>query len=157
FAARPAEYYQRLLRDSVPGESAVHSAWEAGWEQYRQGRYDTAIQHWDAFETRFPQSSLVPQVLYWQARAAALAGYDALALRLYRRLSNDFPEHYYHHLALSRLRHLQHAESSGGVPEDTPPVMRWTPPRPPAVLEATTARLTKERFHFTRVQELQQL
>src|SRR5205823_5435575 len=102
-------------------------------------------------------TSLVPQVLYWQARAAALAGHDDLALGLYRRLSNDFLEHYYHHLALSSLRHLPPAEISGGVPEDTPPIMPWTPPRPPAALEATTAPLTKERFHFLRVQELQQL
>src|SRR5262249_17380508 len=66
-------------------------------------------------------------------------------------------EHYYHHLALSSLRQLPHAESAGGAPEDTPPAMPWTPPRPPATLEVTTAHLTKERFHFMRVQELQQL
>src|SRR5262249_58449443 len=126
--ARPAEYYQRLLRDGAPGESAAQSAWQAGWEQYRQGLYDTAIQHWDGFETRFPRTSLVPQVLYWQARAAALAGHHDLALRLYRRLSNDFFEHYYHHLALSSLRHFPHSEISWGGPLGTPPLIPWTPP-----------------------------
>ena len=157
FAARPADYEQRLLRDGAPMESAAQSAWQAGWESYRHGLYDTAIQRWDAFATRFPRTVLVPQVLYWQARAAALAGHDALAIRLYRRLINDFPEHYYHHLAISSLRHVQQAEISVGDPEDTPPSIPWTPPRPPAALAATTAPLTKERFHFLRVQELQQL
>lgn len=157
FAARPAAYAQRLLRDMAPGESAARSAWQAGWEQYRQGLYDTAAQHWDGFETRFPRTVLVPQVLYWQARAAALAGHDATALRLYRRLIYDFPGHYYHHLAISSLRQLQNAQRAVEVPEETPPTIPWTPPRPPAALEATTASLTRERFHFIRVQELQRL
>lgn len=157
FAARTAEYYQRLLRDVAPGESAARSAWQAGWEQYRQGLYETAAQRWEAFETRFPRTVLVPQVLYWQARAATLTGHYHTAIRLYRRLIHDFPEHYYHRLAVSSLRHLQQAGLSVVVPEDTPTIIPWTPPRPPATLEATTARLTKERFHFMRVQELQQL
>src|SRR5262249_57540283 len=120
FAARPAEYYQRLLRDAAAWEAAAQSAWQAGWELYRQGQYDTAIQRWDAFETRFPQSSLVPQVLYWQARATALAGHDDLALRLYRRLRNDFLEHYYHHLALSSFGHFPHAQTAWASPEAPP-------------------------------------
>src|SRR5262249_10616120 len=107
--------------------------------------------------TRFPRVSNVPQVLYWQARAAALAGHEALARRLYQRLRNDFLEHYYHQLALSGLRQLPQTERSGGIPEDTLPIIPWTPPRPPATLQATTPPLTKARFHFLRVQELQQL
>jgi hypothetical protein len=99
----------------------------------------------------------VPQVLYWQARAAALAGQDALAMRLYRRLITDFPEHYYHHLALRSQRQVPQVESAVGIPEDTPPSIPWTPPRLPAALAVTTAPLTKERFHFLRVQELQRL
>lgn len=114
FAARPAEYEQRLLRSGAPVESAAQRAWQAGWEAYHQGLYDTAFQRWDAFDTRFPRTVLVPQVLYWQARAAALAGQDALAMRLYRRLINDFPEHYYHHLALRSQRQVPQAESAGG-------------------------------------------
>src|SRR5262249_23547668 len=80
--AQAIELYRGLAQDFPPHEQAAASLWQAGWLQYRQRRYQPAITLWYSFEQHFPRSSLLPQVLYWQARAARQGGDQDTALRL---------------------------------------------------------------------------
>jgi hypothetical protein len=160
-ALRTEEFAQRLVQEGPPAEALGQSLWRAGWEAYRQAQYAAAERVWSEFETRFPGAALRPQVLYWQARAAILKGHQDTAKRLYQRLINDHPLHYYRQLAAISLQTLaQNSQDSDLVmtgADATPPTVPWTPPRPPRVLDPAPGPPTKERFHFIRVQELQRL
>jgi TolA-binding protein len=160
-ALRTEEFYQRLVRDASSADTLGQSLWQAGWEQYRQARYGAAERLWSEFETRYPRAALLPQVLYWQARAAILNDHLDTAIRLYQRLINDYPAHYYSRLAATSRQSLEHRLQSSGVViasvDETPPTIPWTPPRPPRELDASSGQSTRERFHFIRIQELQQL
>ena len=68
--ARAFDLYQRLAQDFPTHEQAEPSLWQAGWMQYCQRHYQAATTLWQSFEQRFPRSTWLPQVLYWQARAA---------------------------------------------------------------------------------------
>ena len=160
-ALRTEEFYQRLVRDAPPADTQGQSLWQAGWEQYRQARYEAAARLWSEFETRYPRAALLPQVLYWQARAAIFNDHHDTAIRLYQRLINDYPAHYYSRLAATSRQSLEHRLQSSGVvvagADETPPTIPWTPPRPPRELDASPGQPARERFHFIRIQELQQL
>jgi soluble lytic murein transglycosylase len=160
-ARRTEEFAQRLVQEVTPAEALGQSLWQAGWESYRQAQYASAARVWSEFEARFPGAALLPQVLYWQARAATLTGHQDTAKRLYQRLINDYPLHYYRQLAAISLQQLRHSSQNNDIvmtgADATPPTVPWTPPRPPRALDPSTGPPTKERFHFIRVQELQRI
>jgi soluble lytic murein transglycosylase-like protein len=145
---RAIELYQRLAQDFPTYE-------QAGWLQYCQRHTQAATTLWQSFEQRFPRSPLLPQVLYWQARAAQQEGQQDTALRLYQRIVADYPVHYY-----TTQGHAS-PQATGGrstLVTDTP--LPTTPVRlqDPAMLpEQSQGKPSKARFHLVRVQELQQL
>lgn len=160
-ALRTEEFAQRLVQEVTPAKALGQSLWQAGWEAYRQAQYAAAERVWSEFETRFPGAALLPQVLYWQARAAILTGEQDTANRLYQRLINDYPLHYYRQLAAISLQTLSHSSQDSDIvmteADATLPTVLWTPPRPPRTLDPSPGPPTKERFHFIRVHELQRL
>jgi TolA-binding protein len=84
---RAIELYQRLAQDFPTYEQAESSLWRAGWLQYCQRHTQAATTLWQSFEQRFPRSPLLPQVLYWQARAVQQEGQQDTAIRLYQRIT----------------------------------------------------------------------
>ena len=159
-ALRTEEFSQRLVREGPPAEVLGQRLWQAGWERFRQGHYAAAERVWSAFETRFPRAALLPQVLYWHARAALRNDHHDTARHLYRRLVHDYPAQYYGQLAAVHLPNLRpRVPSSDAVAgaDAPPPAVPWTPPRPPRELAPSPGPPTKARFHFIRVEELQRL
>src|SRR5262249_27048858 len=116
---RAIELYQRLTQDFPTHEQAAASLWQAGWLQYRQRPYQPAPTLWHGLEQQFPRSSLLPHVLYWQARAASQGGHQDTALRLYQRLVADYPSHYYSTQAQASLQEAG-GRSVLGVDQSSP-------------------------------------
>jgi peptidoglycan lytic transglycosylase len=153
--ARAIDFYQRLTQDFPAYEQAESSLWRAGWLQYCQRRYQAATALWQSFEQRFPRSPLLPQMLYWQARAAQQEGHQDTALRLYQRIVADYPVHYY---TIQGQASLQAAGVRSALATDT--ALLTTPvllQDPAVLLEQAQGQPSKARFHLVRVQELQQL
>jgi soluble lytic murein transglycosylase-like protein len=151
--ARAIELYQHLGQDFPTHEQAETSPWRAGWLQYRQQHYQAALTLWESFERSFASSPLLPQVLYWQARAAQQSGRQEAALRLYQRLLADYPAHYYSAQARTSL---QAAGGRSTLPAALPatPVLLHDPTLLP---EAAQAHPSRTQFHLMRVQEFHQL
>jgi len=153
--ARAIELYQRLAQDFPTHDHAEASLWQAGWLQYRQHHYQPATTLWQGFEQHFPRSLLLPQVLYWQARAAHQGGSQNTALRLYQRVLADYPSHYYSTQAQTSLQEAGR-RSMLGADTSLPatPVLLHDPGLLPEVAQGQPSRA---RFHLIRVQELHQL
>jgi soluble lytic murein transglycosylase len=153
--ARAIELYQRLAQDFPTYERAESSLWRAGWLQYCQRRYQAATTPWQSLEQRFPRSPLLPQVLYWQARAAQQEGQQDTALRLYQQIVTDYPVHYYTtqgHASLQTAGIRSALVTDKALP--TTPVLL----QDPALLhEQSQGQPSKVHFHLVHVQELQQL
>jgi soluble lytic murein transglycosylase len=153
--ARAIDLYQRLAQDFPTYEQAESGLWQAGWLQYRQRHYHAASTLWQSFEQRFPRSPLLPQVLYWQGRAAQQGGQQDTAFRLYQRIVADYPVHYY---TTQGHASLQTAGVRSALATDktllTTPVLLQDPALLP---EQSQGKPSKARFHLVRVQELQQL
>jgi soluble lytic murein transglycosylase len=153
--ARAIDFYQRLTQDFPTYEQAESSLWRAGWLQYCQRRYLAATALWQSFEQRFPRSPLLPQMLYWQARAAQQEGRQDTALRLYQRIVADYPVHYY---TIQGHASLEAAGVRSALATDTTPLTTPVLLQDPALLpEQSQGQPSKARFHLVRVQELQQL
>jgi soluble lytic murein transglycosylase-like protein len=153
--ARAIDFYQRLTQDFPAYEQAESSLWRAGWLQYCQRRYYAATALWQSFEQRFPRSPLLPQMLYWQARAAQQEGHQDTALRLYQRIVADYPVHYY---TIQGQASLQAPGVRSALATDT--ALLTTPvllQDPALLLEQAQGQPSKARFHLVRVLELQQL
>src|SRR5262249_9340604 len=153
--SKAIELYQRLGRDFPTHAQAETSLWQAGWLQYRQRHYQAASTLWKGFAQHFPRSTLLPRMLYWQARAAQQGGHQEVALRLYQRVIPDYPAHSYSAQAHTSLR-------EAGV--RLMPVAAKTLPITPVLLhdsswplETAQEQPSKARFHLIHVQELQQL
>lgn len=147
--------YQRLGQEFPTYEQAEASAWQAGWLLYRQKRYQGALSQWQDCESRFPRSTLLPQILYWQARAAQHNGQQELAVRLWQRVIADYPSHYYSTQAQAGLQTLgMRSAAQAGKNLPTTSIVLQEPALGP---ETSTAPSGRPRFHLIRVQELQQL
>jgi soluble lytic murein transglycosylase len=154
-SAEASALYQRLAGAFPTHEKAEDSLWQAGWLQYGQQRYAAAAEIFRRFEAQFPRSELLPQVLYWQARAVHHHGQPRSAERLYRRLVVDYPFHYYSLHAAERLRQ---AASSAPLPAEPPPLITvWAHPQPVHLPEPSSAPPSEPQFHLIRIRELQQL
>jgi soluble lytic murein transglycosylase-like protein len=154
--ARASDLYQRLAQEFPTHAQAEPSLWQAGWMQYGQRHYQAAATLWQSFEQRFPRSPWLPQVLYWQARAAQQEGHQDMALRLYQQIVADYPVHYYTTQGYANLQTMgaRSAHAAGKSLPITPVLLQDS-----AVLPAEPSQRSpsKAHFHFVRVQELQQL
>jgi soluble lytic murein transglycosylase len=152
---RAIELYQRLAHDFPTYEQAESSLWRAGWLQFCQRRYQAATAPWQSFEQRFPRSSLLPQVLYWQARAAQQEGQQDTALRIYQRIIADYPASYYTTQGHASLQTV--GIRSASLPDKALPTTPVLLQDPALLPEQSQGQPSKARFHLVRVQELQQL
>jgi soluble lytic murein transglycosylase len=145
----------RLAQHFPAHEKAADGLWEAGWWQYRQQHYEAAARLFHRVEELLPEADILPQVLYWRARAVHQQGQTRLAEQLYRRILDEHPFHYYSRQAAQRLR-----DAGRPVPLSAmaPPAANdWQPPMLITLPAGTSTPPDRPQFHLLRAQELQQL
>ncbi len=115
---RAIDYFRELQQRFPNGGHASYAHWKAAWLSFRQGRTDEARQEFEQQIALYPDSTEVPNALYWRARLAEEEGDPAMARAFYRKLSDRFHNYYYAEFGRQRLKGLQGA---GGAPtEDAP-------------------------------------
>jgi soluble lytic murein transglycosylase len=75
------------------------ACWWLGWAHYGGGHFDRAVSQWQALEKGWPRSPLIPQGLYWRARALDQTGKGREARAIRDRLPAVAPGSYYAVLA----------------------------------------------------------
>ncbi|MFZ2209727.1 MAG: tol-pal system protein YbgF [Porticoccaceae bacterium] len=73
-----------------PGEQA---AYEAAYEQLKQGKMDDAQADFQTFVTTYPGSSYVPNALYWMGEIALVKNDAQGALTQFNRVVDNYPAH----------------------------------------------------------------
>ncbi|MCB9639866.1 MAG: transglycosylase SLT domain-containing protein [Myxococcales bacterium] len=102
--------YARLLRDFPKGDMALYARWRLAYQAYRGGRWDEAKGAFKSMYTRFRKEKYAPGSLYFAARTAqnAAGKLDSPeAEKLYTKLVQDHPLHYYSFLGVERLVQLR--------------------------------------------------
>lgn len=82
---------------------ADEAAWFRGWSLYLRGKWEEAASELASLLRAHPRSRLVPQVIYWRARALEQAGRADEARALYRDGATRWPTDWYGQLSLRRL------------------------------------------------------
>lgn len=72
------------------GEQA---AYEAAYEQLKQGKMDDALADFQAFVTAYPGSSYVPNALYWMGEIGLVKNDTQGALAQFNRVVDSYPAH----------------------------------------------------------------
>ena len=79
----------------APGSPLANAArWQLGWQDYRAGRYDGAIRHFERLEADTPDPIEALRPRYWRIRAAQRQG-DAGAKRELAAIAREYPLSYY--------------------------------------------------------------
>jgi len=86
--------------DTYPrSERADELLWQLGWSHYGKGDYKAAGATFGRLAHGHPGSSLVPQALYWQAKALSAQGIEAEASACRKKLSDEHGLSYYGFMA----------------------------------------------------------
>ncbi len=120
-------YYTLLLGRHPDADEAATAHWRIAWTAYLHNSPDAAAQIRAQID-QYPDSSYVPDALYWLGKLAERAGDTSDAHAYYEKLSSRFAETYFGRLARQRLTRLQ----AKGDPASILPVLAKIPPVPPA-------------------------
>jgi soluble lytic murein transglycosylase len=101
--AEALEAFQQVADRGKGAEYADDAWWYLGWVHYGTGDYERAMQAWGKLLRAFPDSTLVADTLYWQARACERLGRRGDAQERLERLRTSYRQTYYGHLAQARL------------------------------------------------------
>jgi soluble lytic murein transglycosylase len=119
-------YYTLLLGRHPTGDEAETAHWRVAWTAYLHNSPDAAAQIRAQID-QYPDSSYVPDALYWLGKLAERSGAVANARAYYEKLSSRFAETYFGRLARARLRDIRAKADSASVL----PVLERIPPVPP--------------------------
>ncbi|MDE3135573.1 MAG: transglycosylase SLT domain-containing protein [Acidobacteriota bacterium] len=119
-------YYTLLLGRHPAGEEAATAHWRIAWTAYLQNSPDAAVQIRAQIDN-YPDSSYIPDALYWLGNLAERSDNIAAARAYYEKLSSRFVETYFGRLARQRLGRLRAKADAPGVL----PVLDRIPPIPP--------------------------
>jgi soluble lytic murein transglycosylase len=154
-ATKALEISEQLAQNFPTHAQAANALWEAGWLQYRSHHYEAAARIFRRFEQLLPHADMLPQTLYWHARALHQQGKHQAAEGLYRRLIDEYPFHYYRWQATLRLRQAGDSASFSALMPSTP--HGWQPPTLVTLPVDGSLQLSRPQFHLLRMHELQQL
>ncbi|MGE4342939.1 MAG: tol-pal system YbgF family protein [Geoalkalibacter sp.] len=84
---RAINFYHDLLEAGAPDKDQLH--YRLGEAYFRQDNFEQACIEWGQALELYPDSSLVPEILYRLARTRALQGNVDEAIRLYQILTED--------------------------------------------------------------------
>lgn len=103
--ARAADFYRRVVDQSVSGKNAPIAAWRAVWAAYLD-RKPEAASLLQTFIQNYPQSAAVPDALYWLGRAAEKSGDVARARSFYVKDQQRFPQTFFGLRAAGRISEI---------------------------------------------------
>jgi soluble lytic murein transglycosylase len=121
--SQAVSYYSLLLGRHPAGDEAATAHWRVAWTAYLQNSPDAATQIRAQIDN-YPDSSYIPDALYWLGTLAERSDDLADARAYYEKLSSRFVETYFGRLARRRLGRLR-------AKADTPsvlPVLDRIPP-----------------------------
>ncbi len=134
-------------------ERADELAWRLGWLHYSQRLFATAEREFAEVVEHFPQSMLVSNARYWQAKALEKGGHGPQALPLYEQTARDYPYTYYGLRAQEILRSKASLGQASGDAFLSTNGSTFSAGRSPQVPVAPSLS-EAARFHRVRVDEL---
>jgi soluble lytic murein transglycosylase len=124
--SQAVSYYGLLLAGHPTGDEAATGHWRIAWTAYLQNSPDAAAQIRAQID-QYPDSSYVPDALYWLGKLAERSGEMGSARAYYEKLSSRFAETYFGRLARQSLARLRAKTDTASVL----PVLDRIPPVPP--------------------------
>ncbi|MBW1684332.1 MAG: lytic transglycosylase domain-containing protein [Deltaproteobacteria bacterium] len=92
----------RSLAGAAAGSSySLAALWRLGWDAYRNGRYEEALEQLEQLEPRVTDPVGALRARYWHARAAERAGHEGAA-EAFGAIAREFPLSYYGWRAAAR-------------------------------------------------------
>jgi len=85
---------------------------------YRQGLYDSAVVHLEAFRKKFPQSDYQWAGMFWQGKSHAAKGRTAEARKVWGEIARLDPTDYYAHRARQLMGAVADSAAAGGLLAD---------------------------------------
>jgi len=87
--------FRRAVEGHPGSERAEDALWQLGWSYYKKGDYAASSAAFGELMERHPGTSLMPQTLYWRAKALEGAGDPAEAEKYLRTLTTDYEASFY--------------------------------------------------------------
>ncbi|MCL2845209.1 MAG: transglycosylase SLT domain-containing protein [Chitinivibrionia bacterium] len=87
--------FQRIANQQPLGRRGEEAVYRMGLINFRQKRYDAALQDFATFQRRFPVSRWTPAVLFWTARSHLALGDTTAAMRAVETINRQFPLTYH--------------------------------------------------------------
>ncbi len=104
-------YYNELMRRFPKGDMSRSARWRLAYQAYRYKKWGQAKRLLRNIYRNFPSDKYAPAALYYAAQTQAAQGHGrrnkAKVIKLYTKLVQDYPLHYYSFLGLTQLRRLQ--------------------------------------------------
>lgn len=91
-----------LIINEYPDVSA-DALYQKGWIEYLSGNFEKSSKDMRLLVERHPESSMVPQALYWEARGYEKSGNRSKADVIFRGIIKEYPSNFYGYLARKRL------------------------------------------------------
>ncbi|MEE2959432.1 MAG: transglycosylase SLT domain-containing protein [Myxococcota bacterium] len=100
---RASQLFTSYLNKFGRHHNTVDARWFQAWNSYKNGELKEAKTLLEDFERRFPKSSLLPRVHYWQGRLFTKLGQSDKAKVAFQKVIEEKPSRYYGFLARQRL------------------------------------------------------
>ncbi len=151
--SRAAEFYRRTLDAFPRGKYAQSAAWRVAWTAYL-ARKAEAADLLENYVRRFPESSYVPDALYWLGRSYERAGNPAHARGFYLAAARRFPLTYFGAKSAERVRPAP--RGIGARPLDRPKLLSLIPSvrALPRMDHALNARAVERRARARALSEI---
>ncbi|MEM1007494.1 MAG: transglycosylase SLT domain-containing protein, partial [Myxococcota bacterium] len=103
------KHYRELVRNFPKGDMVVRALWRLAYQDYRAGRWKSALARFRPLYTRYRRTKPSPAALYFSARIHQKIGRKRSKKRasdLYLRLLRQHPMHFYSFMAVEQLARL---------------------------------------------------
>jgi soluble lytic murein transglycosylase len=152
---KASSYYQQVVArfgtSSFATADVINSRWRIAWTAYME-QHDDAASLFEGFIQDYPDSTYVPDALYWLGRLAERAGNREDARAYFQKLRQRFPSNYFAAAAAAPLRALKRGKvSSLPLLNAIPPLApedEWGPQEPSAALPWIARSFALESIAF---------
>ncbi len=118
---RADQTFRKLYQLFPRGSKAENAAWKAGWNAYRNRKFQDTVYFFDHAAADFPRSDFRPAWLYWSGRAYEQLKDKAQAEQRYALELVDYMNTYYGRLTVSRLGTRAAAVRNAYIAQQTNP------------------------------------
>ena len=122
-----ASYYRRSVEAGATGATAEAAKWRVAWTAYLD-RDPAATSLFEQHVHDFPNSSYLPEAVYWLGRLAERSGDPARARTFFLKVAGRFPQTYWGSQARARLQTI--GPGSEAPAEQIPVLALVRPPKP---------------------------